>query len=237
MRADMKIHTGNWIKKLNHPLNPSYHLFCFPYAGGGSWAYYSWKEHLSLRVGLYSIMLPGREERTAEPPVTSIQELVNKLGPAMLSYLHQPYVFFGHSMGALVAFELARYLMNVGAPAPVHLFLSAFPAPHLLLPKDMDQYRLSDDDFIDHVKKLGGIPEEVWRHRELVDMVLPLIRSDFRLFQTYQYQEGTPLPCGITVFGGMDDQEIPMENLSAWEKHSGEAFKLQMFTGGAFLLI
>jgi surfactin synthase thioesterase subunit len=210
-------------------------LFCLPYAGGSSAIFYRWTEYLSPALEVCSVQLPGREGRLTMPPYTSMRPLVQAVKNAILPFLDRPYVLFGHSLGALIAFELARYLLDLGVPRPLSLLVSAAAAPHLARVADR-LHTLPDDDLIRNLCLLQGTPQEVLQHPEVMQLLLPTIRADLQVFETYTYRAGPPLPCPIAVFGGIDDARVKPSGLEHWRKHTRMAFSVTMLPGDHFFI-
>lgn len=211
-------------------------LFCFPYAGGSASLFRSWSIVALGGIEICPVQLPGREERLMEAPFSQLSHLVESLGQALLPYLDIPYAFFGHSMGALIGFELARYLQQrKGAQAPAHLYVSGHRAPQLLA-TDLPSYHLSEREFVAELRRLQGTPEEVLQNADLLPFLLPLLRADFELCQTYAYVAGLPLACPITAFGGLTDPEVTSEEIQAWNVQTRGAFHCQFFAGNHFFL-
>jgi len=157
--------------------------------------------------------------------------LTETLGPL----LDVDYAFFGHSMGAMIAFELARELRRRGAGEPRHLFASGRRAPQI--PNtDPVTYNLPDAQLIADLQKLNGTPPEVLEHEELMQFILPLIRADFELVQTYEYMPDEPLQCPITAYGGIDDLEVPPDKLKPWKEQTQSTFEFLMLAGDHFFL-
>jgi medium-chain acyl-[acyl-carrier-protein] hydrolase len=210
-------------------------LFCFPYAGGGASIYRTWWQSLPPLVEVRPVQLPGRENRLSEPPFTRVEPLVQAVAEALLPHLNLPFAFFGHSMGAVIAFELARKLRAVINLEPLHLFVAGRIAPHLI---DLEPptYNLPDPELIEELRRLNGTPREALEHPELMHLMLPLLRADFQLVQTYAYVDGAPLDCPVTAFGGLQDPEVSREELAAWREHTTGAFSLRMFEGDHFFL-
>src|SRR5262245_34574163 len=179
-------------------------LFCFPYAGGNSLIYRSWTEQLPLAVEVCAVMLPGREARLRERPYTCLPPLIEALAEALLPRLNKPFAFFGHSMGALISFELIRELRRNCGLAPAHLFVSGRRAPQIEN-NDPPTYNLPEGDFIQEIRHFNGTPQEVLEHPELMQLLLPVLRADFAVCETYTYTEEPPLECPISVFGGLQD--------------------------------
>jgi len=210
---------------------PGKRLFCLPFAGGGASFYAGWARQLG-DVELCAFRLPGREQRILESPLSDLQALIPPLLDSLRARVDAPYALFGHSLGGLVAFELARAARRAGLPAPDQLFVSGSSAP--------DQARIAaithlpDREFLDRVREYGGMPEQVLREPELLELILPALRADFRVSETYSYAVEPPLECPIVALGGTDD--IPEESLRRWAAQTSGPFTLWMFSGGHFFL-
>jgi medium-chain acyl-[acyl-carrier-protein] hydrolase len=210
-------------------------LFCFPYAGGNSFLFHNWNQHLPGSVEICTAQLPGRGIRSREPAFTALRPLLETLGPAIYPLLQEPFAFFGHSMGAIIAFELALYLRREYGLKPLHLFVSGRPAPQV--PRDKALiYNLPHDEFMSELRRLDGTPLEALEHPELMQVMMPLLRADFALVDTYEYRPKPPLECGITAYGGLQDQEVTRDDLAAWQSQTRSAFRLQMLPGGHFFI-
>ncbi len=210
-------------------------LFCFPYAGGGASVYRTWSDVCPPEIELWRIQLPGREPRLSESLFTRLTPLVQTLAPILRPHLHKPFVFFGHSMGALVAFELARRLRRHDRLSPLHLFVSAHRAPQLPDPDPLT-YPLSTPAFIETLRRLQGTPEAILHNAELMELMLPVVRADFELCETYTYTTAAPLPCPISAFGGFQDEKVSRDELAEWRAQTQSAFILRMFPGNHFFL-
>lgn len=173
--------------------------------------------------------------RLHEDAITELPVLVKVLANELSPYLHQPYYFFGHSMGALLSYEVTRNLAKKGKPLPKHLFVSGYHAPQLPGPNP-PIHHLPDNDFINKLAKMNGTPSELLANREFLDLFLPSLRADFKMCETYSYIEGPELTCPITVFGGKHDPEASEEMLAAWEMQTSGGFAMQMFEGDHFYL-
>jgi medium-chain acyl-[acyl-carrier-protein] hydrolase len=234
--------TGNlvnhqWFRYWQRKPRSSLRLFCFPYAGGGASIFHTWSASLPAEIEVCPVQLPGRENRILEQPFSRIEALIHPLVQALLPYLDMPYAFFGHSMGALLSFELAHYLQRTGQgePGPAHLFVSAFRAPHLSDPS-LPIHHLPESAFIEELRRLEGTPEEVLQNKEFLHLLIPLLRADFTLCETYAYRQDVQLKCPITVFGGLQDVEVSREMLTAWGQHTSQACKQHYFAGSHFFL-
>lgn len=210
-------------------------LFCLPFAGGGSVAYYPWIKRILPDIELVRVNLPGRETRLRETPFNRIAPLVNTLVEELVIWMDRPFAIYGHSMGALVTFELARELRRRGLRAPAHLFISGYRAPHLP-PSEAPFSHLPDAQFIGHVRQYGGLPDLVAENKELMEMFLPTLRADFEMVEAYVYKEEAPLECPFTAFGGLFDPKVARERILAWKTHTSMHFSSHFFPGGHFFI-
>jgi medium-chain acyl-[acyl-carrier-protein] hydrolase len=209
-------------------------LFCFPYAGGGAHIYRNWFKSLPAHVEVCPVHLPGRGSRQRETPFIRMELLAKAVLSEMRSYLDKPFAFFGHSMGAVISFEIARLLRREEAALPVHLFISGRSAPQIQEPK-MQTYDLPDAAFMEELLRLKGTPSQALEHRGLMEVVMPLLRADFELIQTYAYTDEPPLNVPLTAIGGLED-EISREDLDGWRAQTTRAFSLWMLAGDHFYL-
>jgi medium-chain acyl-[acyl-carrier-protein] hydrolase len=170
-----------------------------------------------------------------EKPFSRISPLVSALSQELLPWLDKPFAFFGHSMGALVSFELARLLQKKGGPQPLHLFVSGAAAPHLP-PREIPIYALPEREFIKALRSLNGTPKELLESEELMQLILPTLRADFAVCDTYTYKNGAALRCPITICGGTRDRKLSRSDLQAWRLETDASFHMQMFPGDHFFL-
>jgi medium-chain acyl-[acyl-carrier-protein] hydrolase len=210
-------------------------LFCFPYSGASANIYYPWADVLPPSWEVCPAQLPGRGNRMSEPLATRLQAQVEALATGLAPYLDKPFAFFGHSMGALIAFELARHLRRTALPLPVHIFVSGHEAPHLP-DRNPPLHALPTGELLDKLRELNGTPEEVLQHPELRDMLLPILRADFEVCETYVYTAEPPLDCPISAFSGLGDEYVTREELEAWREHTTGRFSIRMFPGDHFYL-
>jgi medium-chain acyl-[acyl-carrier-protein] hydrolase len=210
-------------------------LLCFPYAGGGASVFSGWARSLPPHVELCAVQMPGREERIGDHYIIEWEEVVERLAQELSQYLDRPFAIFGHSLGAILAFEFIRHLRAEQRYRCSHLFVSGRRAPHLP-PDDPPTYDLPDTEFVEELRRLAGTPGEVLERPELMEVLLPLLRADFRLSETYVFKEGPPLDLPITVYGGMDDKEVSVSELEAWQLHTNMGFQRVMFPGGHFFV-
>lgn len=221
-----------WIFGNQPTLRSRWRLFCFPNAGGGASAYIPWVRGLAPAIEVCPVQLPGRENRLGERPISHMDEMVQKLAQALLPYWGKPFAFFGHSMGALIAFSLARHLRQQGLPLPEHLFLSAYRAPHLP-PKDR-LHGIAEEELVQKMLTLNGTRQEVFANPELRRLLLPIFRADFELCETYTCTPEPPLALPVTVLGGMEDTRAGQKELEGWCEYTSQPLRLQMLPGDHF---
>ena len=210
-------------------------LFCFPNAGGSARTYRDWGKSLPEEYEVCAVQLPGREARLLEPAYKRLAPLVEDLTSVLRPYLDRPFALFGHSMGAKIAFETARRLRAEYGLEPSHLFVSGCRGPRISK-TDGISYDLPEPEFIEDLRRLNGTPQEVFEHSELMQLMLPLLRSDFELVQTYTYRPGPALDCPLTAFGGLQDEDVTRENLDAWRQETNGHFALHMLPGDHFFV-
>ncbi len=211
-------------------------LFCFPYAGGGSGIYRTWAAGVLESAEVWCARLPGRDNRWGEPAFTRLAPLVATLAQVIRPYLDAPFAFFGHSMGGLISFELLQALRRQHAPDPVHLFISGHRAPHLP-PRRPRIHHLSAPEFIAQLHRLNGTPQAVLQNADLMRLLLPVLRADFAVCETYVYTaQGSLLACPISVFGGLQDPEVNDDELAAWRDQTAGTFRQRMLPGDHFFL-
>ncbi len=225
-----------WVSCSNPSPQAQFRLFCFPYAGAGSTIFNSWSGLLLPEVELYLVHLPGREKRIKESPYKQLLPLTEVLAEALYPYFDKPFAFFGHSMGALISFEVVRSLCNRFSQSPVHLIVSGKSAPHLPS-RHQNIYQLTDDELVSESERLyGALPKIILDDPDLLKFFLPIIRADLTLVETYQYISGGPLECPITVFGGGQDNSVNEDELSAWRNYTVDNFNLKIFQGDHFFI-
>lgn len=226
--------SDEWIIRYRPNEQAPLRLFCFPYAGGGASVFRPWTDLLTEGIEICCIQLPGRESRLREPAYTHLAPLLEVLTDAIYPYLDRPFAFFGYSMGALISFELARRLRRMCEKHPVRLCLAAFRAPQLPNP-NIKVYHLPSEVF-KVILRADGVSERILQNEELMEAILPALRADYELCDTYRYKEEPPLACPFSVFGGLGDIRISSADLEAWRIHSSAAFRLSLFPGSHLFL-
>ena len=228
--------SGAWLHRFVPRPRARIRLFCFPYAGVGAAVYRSWAERLPAELEVCAVQLPGRGNRLREPAIDNMRALVEALLPALMPQLDLPFAFFGHSMGSVLAFEVAQRLVKVGDMFPVHLFVSGRRPPHVP-GHDPTLHVLTDDQFVAEVgRRYGGIPAEVLNEPDLMALLLPCLRADIHALETHVPGPTVALPCPISAFGGANDPLTPREHLEAWRGLTRSDFRVRMFPGDHFYL-
>ncbi len=228
------VNPADWfVRYQRRPAEAPLRLFTFPYAGGGAAIYRTWGDRLR-GVDVYSVLLPGRERRLREPPIGDLPLLLEALLPAFKALADRPFILFGHSMGALIAYELANRLRE-WALDPEHLIVSACRAPERPR-REQALHALPDRQLVTALRDYGGTPPVVLDHQEIVEMLLPMIRADFRLHETYRFVPCTPLNCPVTAIAGQYDRLVVEEEKVGWGNHTFGVFALNVISGNHFFI-
>jgi medium-chain acyl-[acyl-carrier-protein] hydrolase len=226
---------AGWLEVARPVRAPAVRLFCFPHVGAGASLYRSWSDRLPESVEVCAVQLPGRETRFVEAAFDRVEDLVRALAAALRDKLDPPFSLFGHSMGALVAFELSRALRRQGRAGPAWLFVSAAPAPQR--PRRVPpRHCLPEAAFRAMLREMGGTEDEVLRNDEMMGLLGPRLRADFSICDSHDYVAEAPLDCPISAFGGIHDGEVPREDLLAWREQTRAAFTVRMLPCGHFFL-
>ncbi|HET6978736.1 MAG TPA: thioesterase II family protein [Pyrinomonadaceae bacterium] len=236
IQAGTMTQTANpWLYYFKPNPKASVRLFCFHYAGGNALIYRTWAQKLPPSVEVVAIQLPGRATRMHQPLVSKLTDLVEPISEALAPLVNKPFAFFGHSMGALILFEVTRFLRRQGRTLPLHLFVSGRSAPQLNR-EHSPLYNLPKDELLAELQQLDGTPREVLEHPELMELMLPMLRADFSICDTYEYTEEAPLACPITAFGGLQDFDVSRRRVEAWREQTSATFTLRMFAGNHFFI-
>lgn len=210
-------------------------LFCLPYSGASAMFYSRWRRHLPQWLHVHPLELPGRGMRMNEPLQRDMLQLANQLADEIGAQLDSPYALFGHSLGGLLAYELAHVLRRRGLPAPLALFTSATAGP---AHRDVSEYAVEkpDAELLSRLRTLRGTCEEALANADLMALMLPILRADFLLCGSFEYGKREPLPLPIHVFGGKQDA-VRVDELIDWQEETSSGFSLDMFEGHHFYLI
>jgi surfactin synthase thioesterase subunit len=223
-----------WVSPSAAPPDAAYRVLCFPYAGGGASVFRAWRALMAQDVAVCPVQLPGREWRMKERPCTDMSSLVRWAADDLEPLLDRRTVLFGHSLGALIAFELARETQRRGGDGPGLLMVSGCRAPQL--PRGLPSARdLPAHEFWGYVSRLDGVPAAIAGNPELLEIALPILRADFTVFETYAYTPGDPLTCPIVALAGAEDSRVPLATVEPWRVH-GSGFTLHVLAGGHFFL-
>jgi surfactin synthase thioesterase subunit len=217
---------------------PRLRIFLFPYAGGGARIFHGWAEKFPADIELRSLQLPGRDLRHREPNLVTMEATVAAIVESMRPLIAEgkPFAFFGYSLGGLVAFEVCRRLRSLGLPQPKRLIVAAGPAPHCNHAREPLVHRMTDAELVRELRRFKGTPEIVLQTPELLDLLLPVIRADFAVLETYRCAEQPPLAVPISAYGGLSDDEVSPDELAAWSDHTNAGFQMRFIPGDHFFL-
>ncbi len=224
-----------WFEHLSRTGTPNFRVFCLPYAGGSADIYRGWQQWFPAQVDICLVHLPGRGRRVSEEPFTQLTPLVKAIAAQIAGKIQVPYALYGHSMGALITFELGRELLRRQGRPPAHIFVSACRAPQWPR-KQPPTFNLPDDEFLCELKRLNGTPSELLEHPEMKGLFFRILRADFEIVETYEYRSNDRLTCPITVYGGLKDEDVPEESCHAWQEQTSSTCKVRMFEGDHFFI-
>lgn len=224
---------GRWIRGYSR-VPGGVPLFCFPHAGGAASYFRPWASSLAPGVEVLAVQYPGREDRVAEPCVTSIPDLADQIHAALGPSLSGTFAFFGHSMGAILAFEVARRTTRAEGRGPVHLFVSGRPAPPRR--RDRNLHKAGAPALIAELRSLGATDPRILQDNEALELILPMMRADYMASETYHFEPGQPLSCDITAMTGDRDLKNTTEDATAWSAHTTGGFDVRVYPGGHFYL-
>jgi medium-chain acyl-[acyl-carrier-protein] hydrolase len=219
-----------WLPYWRETPDANLRMFCFPFGGGGASIFNTWKQGLPPGVEVCPVQMPGRESRFQEAPITRIPQMISLLSDILRPYLDRPFVLFGHSIGALIAFELARQLRRRGLRSPEWLFVSGHPSPDL--PRRRPSVsNLARPEFIEAMRKHFEVSPALLDDAGMMEFVFPALRADYELVETYLYQEEPPFSFPISVFGGSHDPETTGDEVAAWRRHTTGLFRARIIDG------
>lgn len=225
----------DWFQTLTQNKSTVLSIICFPYAGGGAAIYSDWAKLLPDQIELIAVQPPGRANRLFEPSYSNMNNLVGDLLGHIQTKIDRPYIFFGHSLGSKIAFELLVKFQEKGIRLPEHFVISGCSPPHLPANKN-PIFTYSDNEFIAELSKLNGTPDEILQNKELISLYLPLLRNEFKLAYEYYYKGACTINCPVSVFGGEDDKDIPEADLKSWGDFFSDLRNIHIFPGGHFFI-
>lgn len=211
-------------------------LFCLPYAGGSAAVYNKWKLNLDSRIDLVPLELSGRGRRIKEPFYNSMMDCAEDMFAIIRNKIFDTeYALYGHSMGTLIIYELMNRLRENGLRKPLHIFLSGRYPPHIEDKQKISQ--LPDSGFIDEILKLGGTPKELCENKELIDIFIPIIKSDYRIVEEYQYKKcDGKWDTGISAMTGLDDESVSLQDVYQWVDYTERECNIYTFPGDHFFI-
>jgi medium-chain acyl-[acyl-carrier-protein] hydrolase len=224
-----------WLNRYQPRPDGAVRLLCFPHAGSSAAAYGPWADLLPADIEVCAVEYPGRGSRRSERPFVRVHALVAALIGSLGAPPSTPFAVFGHSLGALIGFELVRQWQRQGGPAPLGLFVAGCRGPSLPARKP-PVYALPDEEFIEELRAFNGTPPDLLENRDLLRLFLPSLRADFELADTYGYRKAPPLRCPIVAYGGSDDTETLPEEHQAWQIETQETLTVRLFPGDHFFL-
>ncbi|MDQ1041731.1 surfactin synthase thioesterase subunit [Streptomyces sp. V3I8] len=225
--------TGAWIRRFHPAPEAPVRLVCFPHAGGSATFYFPVSRAMSPHVDVLSVQYPGRQDRRGEPCIDTVAGLADAVVEELLPWADRPLALFGHSMGASLAFEVALRLESRGVVLR-GLFASGRRAPSRF--RDEAVHLAGDDTLIEELKKLSGTDTQVLGDPEILRMILPAVRNDYRAAETYRFTGGPRLNCPVLALVGEEDPQVTPEEADAWQEHTNGPFRVSRFTGGHFFL-
>src|ERR1035437_3723645 len=229
------MYTSKWFLITNPKPNAEYRLFCFPYAGGSATAYLAWEDLLPGNIELVAIQPPGHANRLNESLLTSVHQMADQIVSAIGPWLNFPYIIYGHSLGSALSFELLHALNAKHFPSPIRFFSGGRGAPHAT-PRIPPIHDYPFEKFKSELKKLNGTPEVILNNADLMEIFVPILRTDFKAAYAYRREPVVKLQCDVSVFGGAKDDKVMREDLAGWQDHFTRKIDFRIFEGGHFFM-
>lgn len=214
-------------------LHSEFRLLCFPHSGGGASIFRKWSTYLPNTFEVYPVQLPGRENRFREPLLQSMESVIEELWPQVIPLLDKPLALFGHSLGALIVFELAKKIEANRIQQKVILFVSAC-LPPAYIDHSFPLHTLNNEEFIVQLNSYGAMPKQLLENREALNLLLPCLRADFSIFETYSCSTHFPMQMPIIAIGGDNDALVDSNRLLDWQNYTSGLFETHLFPGGHF---
>lgn len=229
----MPIHVSTenrWLLRISKSDTPSLKLVCFPFAGSSASIFRPWIDRLPREVEVLAVQLPGRENRLREPYLRDMNQIVEQLEREIGPVLDPPFVFFGHSLGSLIAYELLQRLEATGRCRPELFFASGGPAPHTRIPPD-ERRTLTQDQILRDLRQISGAHASLLEDTEVLALLLPMLQADFEVYTNYRYRESAPLQSSIVSIRGASDAYITHESQLEWSRHTDRRFSFHVIPG------
>jgi surfactin synthase thioesterase subunit len=209
-------------------------LFCLPFAGGNSYSYRKFQEHLADFINMIAIDLPGHGKYIRQPLLTHLEDMAAYIFQQINQKLTEPYAIYGHSMGTLLGYLVSKHIVQAKLMPPIHLFFSGHQGPPVSS-KEGNWYALPKEQFITKVMAYGGIPKEIAAEKELMDLFVPIMRADFQAIANYHYKKAAPLEIPITIMFG-SDEDITYDEALTWQEVTNHPVSIHQFSGGHFFI-
>ncbi len=232
----MSIQLKNNLFKVYKPnLSSKIRLFCFHHSGGAASSYFPWVKKLDKCIELVAIQLPGREDRFNESFLLRIEDVLSELDKAIDSFLDKPFIVFGHSLGALIAYEFSKFMIERYSKHPLSLVVSAALPPHLIEHRELHG-NLSGKEFIQRLEKYGSINDYILNNADLLNIFLPIIKNDLKILDNYTFKKNEPLACNLIALAGEDDQSLNLEDIKSWKDYTSQKFQILTYPGNHFFI-
>ncbi|HEX4222561.1 MAG TPA: alpha/beta fold hydrolase [Pseudonocardiaceae bacterium] len=229
------VHHEQWLKVFHSTRGDAVRLVCLPHAGGSASFFFPMAKSIGSAVEVVAVQYPGRQARRHEPGIDNIPEFADEIFAAVRQLDDRPLALFGHSMGAVLAYEVAIRMSQAGLPAPTRLFASGRRAPSCY--RDEQLHKGSDQQIVAELRTLGGPNQAMLADPEILAMILPAVRSDYRAVERYQSDPRLRLDCPVTVLTGDRDPRVSLEEARSWDRHTTGPIELEVFSGGHFFLV
>lgn len=235
----MPVHVSTenrWLLRFHNGKRIRLRLFCFPFAGSSASVFRPWIDQLPEGIEVLGIQLPGRENRLSEPCIRNMEEIVERLEVSIRQYCEPPFVFFGHSLGSLIAYQLLHRIEEISGLTADLFFASGSPAPHSC-PTSNVPLRFSQAQILSDLERISGPHTNLLKNPELFSMFLPMLQADFEVYANFRYQDLGVLSCPIIAIRGADDGYVSLESQLGWERHTDCSFKFHVIPGKHLFMV